>query len=573
MTFARYATREIQASPAPGSRPGRPAVAAVPLLGALALLLAPALGAGPLARDPSGGTAVPAAAMPAPAPAPVAPPDPPAAPGAAGLGLLDAVRLMLANDPNLVLAEAHLLNARGAFSVQRGTFDTIVSASAGHVDSRTPELGFLAQRETMLTSTLSLSQELRSGLTFTPEVDLDSVTENAALSGVTSGPLAGIVNTGTVSFTLRQPLLRGRGSAAADAGERAARREAEAAALDLRYTTTQRILTVTDQYWTAVAARLGLDILRSNETSERQLLVTTRRLIAADITPAAEAVQLEADLAAAEAARIAGESALFKARQDLGREIGLAGAATATLAPPADAFPELAPLSLDTSAASRFVAGALRARADVQAARRRREEADILRLQAENALLPQLDLVLRPSYSGVMGGGGPLAYLAPLVNQIPGVSSSLSLTLTWPVRNDTAWGQLFEARATVQQNAALLDQLEKSVGTDVPSAADAVARSSQQLERARRSVELFTRAVANEERKLAAGSSTLLDVITQRNRLLTAEQTAVSAGLTLALALAQLRFVTGTLLAADGDRQSFDWQHLTTVPTAEEMTP
>ncbi len=549
MRIGQDASGEIQEMPALGVRRGRrrsgAAAAAVLLLAGLAGLTKAA------------GQAVPAAP----------------APAATGLGLLESVRLMLQNDPNLVIAEAHQQSAQGAFSIQKGTFDSIVSASAGYTDTRTPLLGSAAERETLFSTTLGLMQELRSGLSIAPEIDLDRIAENAVLTGVTSGPLAGAVNSGTVSFALRQPLLRGRGSAAADAGERAARREAEAAALDLRFTTEQRILAVTDQYWTAVAARLGLNILRSNETSERQLLVTTRRLIDADVTPAAEAVQLEADLAAAEAACIAGESALFKARQDLGREIGLAGGPAAALPMPADPFPELPPLALDTSAASSFVSGALRARADVQAARKRREEADTLLIAAENALLPQLDLVLKPSYSGVMGGGGLAAYFAPLVRQVPGLSSSLSLALTWPVRNDTAQGQLLQARASRQQNAALLDQLEKSVGTDVPTAVDAVARSSQQLERARRSVELFTRAVANEERKLAAGSSTLLDVITQRNRLLTAQQTEVSAGLTLALALAQLRFVTGTLLAADGDRQSLSLPRLTTVPAAEEMTP
>jgi outer membrane protein len=219
------------------------------------------------------------------------------------------------------------------------------------------------------------------------------------------------------------------------------------------------------------------------------------------------------------------------------------------------------------------VDGALRRRADLLAARKRQDESELLLAAAGNALLPQLDLVLKPGYSGLMGGGGVAAFFAALAHQIPGVSSSLSLNLSWPVRRDVAYGQLLQARATQQQSAALLDQLRKSVSTDVPTAVDTVARSAQQLERAREAVRLFERAVANEERKLGAGSSTVLDVITQRDRLLAAAQTEVSAELALALALAQLRFDTGTMLAESGDLEVVDSRHLTTVPAAEEMSP
>jgi outer membrane protein len=538
--------------------------------------LHPTASAGPVPTPPATPRAAPAAG-PAGAPTttatPTGLPSAPlaAAPAPAGLGLLDSVRLMLANDPNLVLSRAHLMSAEGALSIQKGAFDTLVTGSVGHTETRTPVLDAVAQRETDLTVSFGLSQEFRSGLSITPEVDLSSIAANAALTGVSG--VAASVNTGTVAFTLRQPLLRGRGSEVADAGERAARHEAEASALDLRHTISQRILSVASRYWTVVAAHLSLDILRGNEDSSRQLLATTRRLIAADVTAPAEAVQLEANLAAAEASRFAGQNALFKARHDLGREIGLDAAQAAALPLPADSFPALAPAALDSADAARFVAGALRHRADVQAARQRQQETGVLLVAAENALLPQLDLVLKPSYSGLMEGGGVAAFFAPLLRKIPGVSSSLSLNLSWPVRNDAAYGQLLESRATRQQSTALLDQLQKSIGTDVPISVDTVARSAQQLERAKQAVRLFRRAVANEERKLSAGNSTVLDVITQRDRLLAAEQTEVSAELSLALALAQLRFDTGTMVAESGGLESVDDRRITTVPAAEELSP
>jgi outer membrane protein len=550
--------RCIQALPARRSSVRKPAHRCRPACAWVLVPLLPLLASAPSAGQPLSWASARSSA---------APVSPPAAPG---LGLLDSVRLMLANDPNLVLARSHLLSAAGALAIQTGMFDTVVTGSVGYLDTRTPALQAPADRQTALTVSAGVAQELRSGLTLSPAVELSSGTANSALTGL-PGPPA-IVNTATVAFTLRQPLLRGRGSKAVAAGERAARREAEASALDLRFTTAQRILTVATQYWTAVAARLSLEILRSNEETSHQLLTTTRRLIEADITAPAEAVQLEANLAAAEASRLAGENALFKACQDLGRELGLDGARVMALPPPSDPMPELAPITLDGLERARFVAGALRLRADVAAARKRLEETAALLDASENALLPQLDLVLRPSYSGLMGGGGLAAFLASLANQIPGVSSSLSLDLSWPVRNDAAQGRLLQARAGLQQSTALLDQLQNNIGADVPTAVDTVVHTARQVAQAKEAVRLFERAVANEERKLSAGSSTVLDVITQRDRLLAARQTEVSAKLSLAVALAQLRFDTGTILAESGELEIVDYPRLTTVPAAEEMS-
>ena len=94
----------------------------------------------------------------------------------------------------------------------------------------------------------------------------------------------------TVSFAIRQPLLRGRGRAVTAAGETAALLEAAASALDLRHTISQRVLAVAGQYWLVKAADFDLQVLRSSEESAAELLETTKRLIAADQVPAAEEV-------------------------------------------------------------------------------------------------------------------------------------------------------------------------------------------------------------------------------------------------------------------------------------------
>ncbi|MFP5289360.1 MAG: TolC family protein, partial [Thermoanaerobaculia bacterium] len=88
----------------------------------------------------------------------------------------------------------------------------------------------------------------------------------------------------------------------------------------------------------------------------------------------------------------------------------------------------------------------------------------------------------------------------------------------------------------------------RRIAADVPTALDAVSRNAEQLERATLAVRLFERAVVNEEKKLRGGTSTLIDLIAQRDRLTAARQAEVTAQLALALALLELRFETGTIL-------------------------
>lgn len=467
--------------------------------------------------------------------------------------------MTLEHDPNIALAASQLAASEGTLLSARGQFDPVLTASLTHSHEETPSSGSAASETTQVGSTLGLTQQLRTGLRLEPEI--------ALVRDQSADPTS---NQATVSFTLRQPLLRGRGREAVAAGERAADRERAATQLDYRHRIAERLRTVVAQYWSVAAAMRNLEILRATEESSRGLLGTTRKLVAADLTPAAELVQLEADLVAREAARIGGERSLFAARQLLGREIGLPPAVVRSLPLPADPFPELAPADLPPPAADiDFTQRALAHRDDLQAAKERQEAAGIRRRAAENAVRMQLDLVFSPSYSSLVEGAGTGDYFSPLYRNIPGLSTVVGLELSWPTRNRTARGNWIRAQEEETQSALGVELAALGVGTAVLTALDAVRRDALQLARAAQAEELFERTVTNEEKKLRAGTSTLIDVITQRDRLTSARQRRVAAQLALAVALVDLRFETGTLLAADGELSVLHPGRLTTIPFPE----
>ena len=471
------------------------------------------------------------------------PPEPPATPG---IGLAEAVRLMLDQDPNLSIEASRLRSSQGVLLATRGAFDPVVNTSLTERELDDPLSESTSRQQSILTNSVGLTKRFRTGLSIEPEMQLTRTVEDDPA-----------LNVGTVAFTFRQPLLRGRGRETTAAPELSAERQVFASELDLRQTTSERALAVVSQYWLARAALLSLAVLEESEARARELLETTRKLIEADVTPAADLVQVEANVVAKETARIGGEQDLFEARQALGREIGLPPERIAGLPLPSDAFPVIPASAVPIAAVAAggtegadgpgWIARALERRADLQAARERRNAAEILLKAADNSLKPQLDLVFTPSYSGLVQGAGTETFFSPLYRNVPGAGSLLSVSLSWPTLNSRARGELAQTEAIREQSALLEDLISRQIGANVPIALAAVARGAQQLERATEAVRLFERAVENEEKKLRAGTSTLIDVISQRDRLTSARQSQVSAHLALAIAVARLRFETGTL--------------------------
>lgn len=476
--------------------------------------------------------------------------------GGAGedLRLVDAVRTALARDPNVAVAESRVDAALGTLELARGRFDPVITGGAsGAALDLTADSGSESDVET-LESSVEWSQELPTGLVLGPALDVLRVEEGDTPA----------FEEATLSFTLRQPLLRNRGRAAVTGGVRAAEMEARAAELDLRHRVSERVLTVAVEYWFYVAAGQNLEILLESEERSQTLLGTTRRLVEADRTPAAELVQLEANLASKQSSRIRGEDDLFAARQRLGREIGLEAAEILALPPPADGFPDLPEPGLLADAAP-LLDLALLARADLLAARERAESARVLRVAAETDLRPLLDLVVSPGYTSALAGGLPFEALA---DGATGFSAVLGLNLSLPVANRVAEGSLARSLAAERQSELAVELARKSLGADVPAAVHTLLRSSERLAMAERAVGYFETAVRNEEKKLTAGTSTVIDVISQQDRLTSSRQALVDARLSVARALLDLRFETGTLVGWHDAAGAVDWAALTTVPRA-----
>lgn len=476
--------------------------------------------------------------------------------GPDGLTLAEAVTLLVANDPNLALVATDVDSARGSLTTARGRFDLGLTAGLTSSDTTTPGADGVSEASALSTD-LGLSLELRGGLVLEPGIALDRQ----------DAPGVEPSNTATVSFRLRQPLLRGRGRRVVTADERSAERQLEASQLDFLHGAADRIAQMANQYWQVQQERRNLEILSRSEEASRLLLDQTRKLVAASMTPAAELVQLEADLAFRDVQRIDGERRLFVALQNLGRELGIEPREIAGLPLPAETYPELGAERVADLAVGELVRAGLERRSDLRAARKRLEAAEIALDVARDDLAPRLDLVLTPSYSSRVDGPGVGEFFSPVWDDIPGLSTSFSFELAFPPRNRRAEGQLIIRESTLRRAELEVERLEKQIGIDIPLALDGLTRALDRLARIQVSEQMFELALSNEEKKLRAGSSTLIDVISQRDRLIDAQDARNAAALDLALAIVELRFQTGTLVEDLGDLAVLDSSRLTTLPT------
>ena len=488
-----------------------------------------------------------------------------------GITLLEAVARTMEHQPTILLQKQEVSLARGRFQQASGQFDTVFGTTVGHDHEDLPlsqaEKISLGLSNTVNDSTnygMDLTRQLRSGITLIPSFSI--VRSSGYNSSV--GAYSSAYNQSQVSFLVSVPLLRGRGAEAADAQEMASKSDYEAGKMSMRFALSCSALDTITAYWTCLAAGRNLHELREAENRARRMFDETKTLIDHDELPQAELTQVQANLEDKRVARIGGEQTLFEAAQALGLAMGLTRSDLASVPPPTDNFP--AP-ELDRATEAGQEAGAmteiaLGGREDFHAAKQQQETARILLAAAENNLLPKLNANVKVGYSGLKDDSGVVKFFSSLDNQVPGASVVFQLRYEWPVQNNAARGLLAQQLAARNETVIKVMDLERKISSSVLIALSALERSSDALAKARSSTRFYESAVVNEKKKFQLGISTLIDVITVEDRATTAKLNEIKSMRDVAIALAQLRFVTGTLLNAKDDKISVGAAELTTVP-------
>lgn len=487
-----------------------------------------------------------------------------------GLTILDAVRSTVALHP-LIQAAAEDVNASLARRLQTtGIFDLHNNLSAAQARTYTPLTNYEhALAEAAGIDTFSQTQNstdlsgqsiklLSNGISFGSGLDLSRLTDNLENLGG--------VNMTHLNFRVDLPLKRGRGRDVVMAPERASDQNAAASALERNETIASLVLQTADNYWAWLAALRTLEIRRASERRGAEFLSSVQALIAAQRMPGVEVHEARANLDAQITARIEAEGRVAEARQNLGYAMGIGAGEAISLPAPAETFPEQSAADEAKGAFSfttpplidAWIARALTLRPAYLATEQLTGSADTLRRAARNQLLPQLDVIVQTGYSGLWDGDRPQELFYSIGGRVQGPDVSAGIRYSFTPGNHAAQGQVAEAEANYRKSLLLRTDTSNRIAASVVSALADVQTSGAALQRAARAVSEYEVALegANEKMRLAAGS--LLDLLTVEARLTTAQLDLVNAQYQYALAIAQLRYASGTLLGPDPMHPSLD---------------
>ena len=496
------------------------------------------------------------------------------------VGLVDALQFTLDKHPALKIGQEQVVFSRAVRRQASGAFDTVIGTSLFQNRTNNPlttfnqeEAGLLGivtsdQITNVTTLDIGASKEFRNGVTVSPSVLNTRTTDNIYDIGG--------VNLTTLTIQVNVPLLRGRGRKVVGAAETAAAIEVEASLLDLNQTISGLLSTTASSYWNAVGAVRNLKVAQESEDRGKTYVENVQTLIAAGRVPKSEIYQVNANLATRAAARIGGEQNLVAARQQLALAMGMgidqmAGVGTPVEDFPADDAQILA--ALGSRALQQFIDLALAQRADYLAAKKRETEQKTLLTAARNGVLPQLNLSLNSGYSSLEEGTGVLNFLGAPGHAPRGPDVGVGLTYQFPPSNNVALGALAQAESNYHQAELRTLQTSQSIVAGVVTAVAEVRNTALQLQKSRLAETASRAALEGEREKYRLGVGQLVDVLTMEDRLTTAEQNQVAAQLAFALALTQLRFATGTIVAPEKAVQSVDPDIFLTVPVPADSKP
>jgi outer membrane protein TolC len=479
----------------------------------------------------------------------------------------------LANQPAVHIQEQQVVSSRAVRQQAKGQFDTVVGTTLSQSRINNPLtlfnqeqaalLGINANNQVVNATSLNIgaTKEYRNGVTVSSSFLNSRTTDNIYDIGG--------VNLTTLVLQVNVPLLRGRGRDVVGAKETAAGIEIEASLLDLNQTISALLADAASSYWDAVGAARNLKVAQGSEERGKIYLENVHTLIGAGRVPQAEIQQVKANLATRTAARIAAEQNLIAVRQRLALAMGLGTDQMASVGMPMDDLPKddsRALAIVNTNSIQQFFDLALVRRADYLAARKRETEQKTLLTAARNGTLPQLSLNLSSGYSSLDEGTGIVDFFRAPGRAVRGPNLCAGITYQFLPSNNAALGGLRLAESNLRQAELRTLETSQNIMASVVTAVAGVRNAALQLQKAREAVAASQAALEGEREKYRLGVGQLVDVLTIEDKLTVAEQAEVATQLGYALALAQLRFATGTIIEPDKTIQSVDREVFLTVP-------
>jgi outer membrane protein len=459
------------------------------------------------------------------------------------VALEQVVNSALRNNPDLQLAALSVQSTRGTLLAAAAPFDSTLALVAGAGRSHQlsspsePMASTLVLRD--VTLRLGWSRLFRSGVLVAPELSSNHT--------LVQGDPALEYRQSSARLRVSVPLLRDFGGIVSAAPERAAEVNHRASQLDQSHSGAQVVFQAASAYWGYLAASRRVEVFVSSESRADRTAADIAALVKADERTRADLNQARGVLASRRADRMAAEQDRIAAWALLAVITGAVPEDASTLPAPVSDFPAGAG-GPAAETLLRWQARGLAERTDLAAARARLEETAVRVRAARNELWPRLDLQGSGGLSGEQRGAGLNQLVNPRQLEVPGADLAVQLTFLLPVERHGLRGRLIEESAAQARAQLGYRELERRIRIGVAAALEYVRRSQMALRESEEAVTLLQQTVEGEKHKFRLGLSTLFAVLQAEDALNSALLAKIEGQRAFAVALASLRFETGTLL-------------------------
>jgi outer membrane protein TolC len=462
---------------------------------------------------------------------------------AGGLTLEELLRITLASNTDLKLAATEVSFSQATQMAAAEPFDSalalVVSGTHGYQFSP-PEAPPSTAVVRGVTAAASWGRRFRNGFVIGPEV-------NASRTRVHQDPTIDGQQV-AARLKLTAPLLRDRGGVIIAAPEQAAGIDYAASIREAQQAQAVAMLQAAAAYWSYLAAERRLEVLTASEERARRDVDETAALVKADERTGADLIQAQGYHSSRRAARIAAE----QQRLDAGRQLALLSGgrweSLSALPRPITDFPDPRP-SAYQGQAQRWIEQATHRRADLAAADLRLRSAELRWQAARNELSARLDLEVSAGYAGQSRGLGGVLH-----RDFPGAEAGITVSYQLPIERRGVRGRVGQSAATAARQQIVRADIERRIYIGVLTAFEIVKNTQLGLRESAEAVKLMQRTVDNEKKKFRLGSTTLFSVNQAEESLTSALLAMIEGRREFAVALATLRFETGTVFAPDHDR-------------------
>ena len=421
--------------------------------------------------------------------------------------LEDAIRLALANNPQIKVDAFDQSIARAELLIARGRFDPALTFRRDYEEDGTPFSANPLVASLIKTDRASIAFEGVTPWGLNYSIGGSALNQRYPLSGYTDN----FATFGGVSVT--QPLLRGFGFRANLQGVRVAKADRGIADWQFRQSVIDTVTDVIIAYSDLAYAQQFLRIAQRSRSLAAGLLSENEKRFQVGSMSENDVAQARARTATRDEAILYAEqgvrNAVNRLRQLMG-EMAFAVAPAEIVVEPAEV-----PTGMTVEPAA-DLSRALHDRPDYQAAKLGIYKREVAHSAARNQLLPQVDFVGSYGYSGLDRDFG---VSRRMIQDQDNRSYSAGVVVSVPLTFADGRGRARSARLRLRQAEADLTRLEQEIAIRIARAAGEIETTRRRVEANRAAYDLAKQALDAELKKLRAGTSNTFFVLNLQGEL------------------------------------------------------